>query len=397
MDRGEFKAFLDAEIESLRDEIRRPGWTRWALTGALAALVWVLISLIEQGDYSVEAVTSLLLVISFLMYSYALIAALVSPGLPSQRPKARIISTHEISGSMPVIILIVVQLAFLTAVIQHLSMELGGVATRISLAAISLLWFSALGMLAIVATRFPMPLNPRHRVNIVILLIGIVLMLLSAWYHVRFLWISPGGATACDIRLALVIAAIFYLFAKLITVPGGAITLDVLTTIRREFLRERIELETAIQQVDIALAGMRASDLLEGYIAKVLSLYRDASAEFSKAMSCLDQLEKWHSETAEKPTAGQSSFGRPTLIGIAASTNRLRSIISIDIPRAYRPIRLRVAVFTSMGFLKAPEDFLSLDDRLRAAQANLVQQADEFTARYDRLYEGVRSVEGQED
>ena len=67
MEKKEFDTFLDSEIENLRSEIQRPGWTSWALSGALAALVWILISLVEEGGYSLEAVGSLLLVVGLFL------------------------------------------------------------------------------------------------------------------------------------------------------------------------------------------------------------------------------------------------------------------------------------------------------------------------------------------
>jgi hypothetical protein len=182
MKNREFNTFLDSEIENLRSEVERPGWTSWALTGALAALVWILISLVEQGNHSLKAVASLLLVISLVTYCYALVKGHVSPGLPSERPKGRLMPMHLINANMPVIILLFAQLAFLTVVIPRLSTELGSVATSISLGAISLLWLSLVAAIAVVAMRIPVPFNLRHRLFPVVLAIYLVVMLLSIWY-----------------------------------------------------------------------------------------------------------------------------------------------------------------------------------------------------------------------
>lgn len=395
MKNKEFDTFLDSEIENLRSEIQRPGWTSWALTGALAALVWILISLVEQGTYSLRAVASLLLVISFLTYSYAFLKDRVSPSLPSQRPRGRLMPTHLINANMTVIILMVAQLVFLTIVIPRFSTELGSVATSISLAAISLLWLSVLAGIVVIAVRIPVPFNPKHRLLTILLVTYSVVILLSVWYHIRFLWISPGVASVYDVRLALVIAAIFYLSCRLVSVPRGALTLDVLTTIRRELLLERIELGTAIQQVDIALTGMRASDLLESYVSKLLSLYRDASAELSRSMSCLDQLEKPHSATEENPSPEQLASGHQPLSILASSIQKAHKIITMDIPGAYRPIGQRMMVLTSMGFLKDSDDLQNLDQKLKAVQADLDEQIKEFIVKFNEIRKTIQTDEAQ--
>jgi hypothetical protein len=391
MKNKEFDTFLDSEIENLRSEIEGPGWTSWALTGALAALVWILISLVEEGKYSLKPVASLLLVTSFLVYSYALVKGRVGPSLPSERPKGRLMPTHVINANMAVIILLVAQLAFLTIVILRLSTELGSVATSISLAAISLLWLIVLAGIVIAAKRIPVPFNSRHRLVTIVLVIYLVVMLLSIWYHIRFLWISPGVASVYDVRFALVIAAIFYLSGRLVSVPRGALTLDVLRTIRRELLLGRIELGTAIQQVDIALTGMRASDLLEGYVSKLLSLYRDASAELSKSVSCIDQMEKSVSETAEKLPPELVPIKREDMDVLTSSIGKAHTVITVDIPRAYRPIGQRMAVLRSMGFLKESGDLQDLDQKLKAVEAELDEQIKEFTKKFDELRKTIQT------
>lgn len=395
MNKEEFSIFLNSEIENLRNEIQRPGWTTWALTGALAALVWILISLVEQGHYSLRAVASLLLVIWFLDYSYTPIKVLISPSLPLQQLRGRIIPTRLISANIPGIILTVAQLVFLIIVISRFSTELGSVATSISLAAVSFILLSTMTAIVVIITRFPVVFSPGNRIAAAILVVCSGLMLLSAWYHIRFLWISPGGATVYDVRFALVIAAIFFLSLKLISVPRGALTLDVLTNIRRELLFERVELGTAIQQVDIALAGMRASDLLESYVAKLLSLYGDAKAEFSKSASLLDQLEEWQSGTVQKLSPEQLTFRRELMNAVESSIDKAYDIVIEDIPRAYKPIGQRVIMLKSMGLLEGSDDLKDLDQKIKTVANDLAEQIKKFRTKWNKIYQTVKTDEAQ--
>ena len=390
MNKEGFNIFLNSEIENLRNEIQRPGWTTWALTGALAALVWILISLVEQGHYSLRAVASILLVISFLDYSYTPIRVLISPSLTVQQLRGRILPTRLLSANIPGFILIVAQLVFLTIVISRFSTELGSVATSISLAAVSFLLFSTMIAAIVIIARFPIVFSPGNRVTSALLVVCSGLMLLSAWYHIRFLWISPGGATVYDVRFAIVIAAIFFLSLKLISVPRGALTLDVLTNIRRELMLERIELGTAIEQADIALTGDRASKLLESYIAKLLSLYRDASVELSKSVSCIEKIEKSIPEIEGKLSPEQVPVKRQDWEILTSSIGKARTVITVDIPRAYKPIGQRMMLLRSMGFLKESDELQDLDQKLNAVQADLDAQIKEFTEKFAGMRKKVR-------
>lgn len=395
MNKEELSIFLNSEIESLRSEIQRPGWTNWALTGALAALVWILISLIEQGNYNLREIGSLLLVISFSIYVYALIHGLIRPNLPSQQHRGRLMHTDLTGSNITFIILIIAQLVFLIIVILQLSTELGSVATSISLAAVSIPLFSAVMSIIFIATRFPVLYNPSHRYTKVVSVVCSVLMLLSVWYQIRLLWISPGGATIYDVRLALVIAAIFYLSCKLVFIPRGNLTLDLLTTIRRELLFGRIELEPAIQQVDIALAGLRASDLLESYVTKLLSLYRDAKSVFSKSVSFVDQLEEWQSGTVEKMSPEQLTFRRELTKALDSSIDEAYDIVVVAIPRAYKPIEQRIMLLKSMRLLEGSADLKELEQKLEDAHADLVEQVKEFRTKYEKIDKTVQSDEAQ--
>lgn len=395
MDEREFSIFLNSEIESLQNEIQRPGWTTWALTGALAALVWTVVSLIEQGNYTLRATGSILLVISFLFYVYGLIQGLISPSLPSQQHRGRLMHTDLVRANIPFIMLMIAQSVFLIIVILKFSAELSGIETSISLAAVSLPLAGALIGIAVIGARLPVVYNPRHRFSIALFIVCSVLMLLSVWYQVRLQWISPGGATIYDVRLALVIAATFFVFYRLVFIPRGALTLDLLTTIRRELLFKRIELGTATQQVDIAITGMRASDLLESYVTKLLSLYREAEAELNKSVSCLDQLAEWQRGTAEKTSPEQLALGRELMKALESSIDKAYNIVVTDIPRAYRPIGRRVVILEFAGLPGGSDDLKDLEEKLKTAQAGLAEQTKKLKMKCKEINQTVQPDEGQ--
>ncbi len=291
--------------------------------------------------------------------------------------------TYMVSANRLGIILGLAQFAFLLIVVKQFSTELGGLVTIISFAAVSIFLFFAFAALVVSIARFPIPLDTRNRLSSAVLpIICSILMLVSVWYHSRFLWISPGGTTVYDVRFALVIAAIFYLTSRVVSVPRGALTLDILTTIRREFLLGRIELDTAFRQADIALVGMRASDLLEDFVAKLLSLYRDANAEFTNSTSLLDQLKKVQSDIREKALPEQVDSMDQLLVALDSSVEKVHNILTLDIPRAYRPIERRLIPLSYLGFLKDSNDIQELKQKLKDSNDTLSKQAEDFRTEF---------------
>lgn len=43
--------FLECEISSRRSEAMRPGWTTWAILGAMASLLWLMFSVLDTNEF----------------------------------------------------------------------------------------------------------------------------------------------------------------------------------------------------------------------------------------------------------------------------------------------------------------------------------------------------------
>ena len=57
-----FLDFLDDEIENVQQEIKKSGWTIWALIGGLASLVWLFLDELGKNDFNFNNILILLLV-----------------------------------------------------------------------------------------------------------------------------------------------------------------------------------------------------------------------------------------------------------------------------------------------------------------------------------------------
>ena len=80
-------ALIEFEIERLHSQASQPGWTIWALLGALATIIWFLLSELGKNDLDLFVLSYLLLfiylTIHFLWFIYQLFDY-------SPKPKSRI-------------------------------------------------------------------------------------------------------------------------------------------------------------------------------------------------------------------------------------------------------------------------------------------------------------------
>jgi len=205
----------------------------------------------------------------------------------------------------------------------------------------------------------------------VIVLILLILILIPLYYYIYF-FISSGTVNIFDIQLSFVIAALYYLISMLINVPRGNLTLESLLAIRREFFLGRIDLKTAIRQVDIALSGLRAPDVLEGYVTKLLLLFRDASADLHKHMLQIEELETLMSESGSAPSREQEQHMQSLLNSMKQYTDHAGKITKTLIPKTLRSLTVRVYLV---------DKYATVDDEVKDLLSKLKDSSEELSNR----------------
>jgi len=78
---------------------------------------------------------------------------------------------------------------------------------------------------------------------------------------------------------------------------------------------------------------------------------------------------------------------------LTSSMEKAQTVITVDIPRAYRPIGRRMGVLSGMGVLKESEDLQDLDQKLKAVQGGLEEEIKEFTAKFAGMCKKVENGE----
>jgi hypothetical protein len=390
--RDEFIKFLDSEISSLRSEIQRPGWTTWAILGGIAALVWLLFSEIEIGKYSVRNVAGLVFVIWLFCVFFMGISSLVNPARPPHKSKERFLPEYLMSTRRLGLILLAGIPIFFIFVAMDFSPDVGSLVTIMAYFVIAS-WILAIVIFIVIAfTNIPIPRNTAANTQTKIAnALSAVVTAIPLWFYIRFLFISPGTASIFDVRFATVIAAISCLVLLLMFKSAGSLTLDSLIAIKRELFLGRLDLDTAKRQVDVALTGLDASQAFEEYLSKLLSLLREAAAEYSKCTEHLERLERLYAEMKSSRTEEQWSEFMSEAFSIRESFQKVLTILKESVPEAFKPLQRRiyiVSVFFSVLF-KDSDIFEDMMLKISDAINHLKQQAEDFDKRSNLLVEAV--------
>lgn len=385
LQRYQFIEYLNKEIDNLQDEIKRPGWTNYAIIISIAALAWTLIYCFETGGYSLRNIAFLILGFSLF---WDLIKFLViipkSPRL-ELKLKRRFINSNFLSSNRLPLLLSFCQYGFFLFVSLKLSRDLGTFTMIFTSVFISLFLFALLLGIFLVFFKFPMPMSPpRKKLNLAINVIIILAFLVIAFLYLGFSLTSPSTSVITDIRLALPIVAIFYLLVTLIRVPKGKLILDSLVMTRRELAVDDIHLDTAKVYTDVALTGLRTSDVLEEYLADVLSLYHEATTGLSEVSSYLKDVEILHTEKQDEQVE-QATLVRPLIETTLKLVTKAMYIINTSIPKALKRLNYRVIWVSAQG--GEPGTIDEIDRKLGNTQKDLTKQINTVANRLKALME----------
>ncbi len=122
--RDEFIKYLDSEISYLDNNMKRPGWTIWAITGALATIIWMIISRIQQVGYVISNIYIILIFISLSEEFFKTLKAVLPNSNMSSSEKRFYHSVGSIGLTRSFMLLqlsrTTIQLIYITHLLNHL-------------------------------------------------------------------------------------------------------------------------------------------------------------------------------------------------------------------------------------------------------------------------------------
>jgi hypothetical protein len=363
---------LDSEIDFAKNEIQQSGWTKWAIYGGLATLLWILFNELEKGGITLEILYLLLLIILFLTELRFVIGSVIP--ISEDEETERFINTSIISKNRLVLLLMVLPVILALFAISYLSNFVGMFVAILTYVINGWFIFCILFMLVLSFKEFPLPSNTKKlkwytRIAPALMSFALIYVLYT------LLEIVIGHSTLlAHIRIAGLISVIYYLLYLINRVSTGSPLLDSLINIRRKYSLGYLDYKQAAEQTDIALTGMRISNFLQGYIVEILSLFDEFYPKIQKISIQLRAIEKINEESQEQFLEEDKIAAESIRSSIVSLLQEIREITQEKIPAVlksyYSRIRL-INTYTKIALSEIDEINSIIDSAIQKAEEEL--------------------------
>lgn len=379
---------LDFEINQISAEQQRNGWTKWALYGVLAGSLWLLLEQWEKGNFDYFVVLLLVLVFSIGLDIIRQARRLL-PRRPNRYKRLlRFRFLNEIENSSAAFFLYAIRhfVVFLIALyfVNRVSWLQAGIVliyygqfSLFSLLAFAFYYFDPQAQ-TIQNTESKMSLKRYYSywgITIIALAWGMV-----GYFNAATTYYS-GGISIANFRIAGLLVVIAYTFYLLTDQTKKVPLLSVLTEIRRDLSFGRIDLETAIKQAEIVIAGIFVDEKLQEDIAAVMPLLEQRSSEFNKVYDKIISLSKEIPKQSSDITKEQERKAReilsPCLIEIGGILKKSQEEEKLE---------RRLRIHTSMVNRESPEKVKSAKDFLKTIEDLDSEMANKGEALLNRHY-----------
>lgn len=270
---------LDNEITKISATQTAAGWNQWAILGAIAALLWLLIDTWEKGRFELHNVLFLTLALSF---SWDILRQSVArfdspPNKRSnQRPRFYSISS----------ILAATRSAILFQLLKYAALFLVATSLKTKFLLLPEIYLGVIvvaGFFALIISlceNFPeQPSKPNkilHRVQRIVVVFFCALEYSSVIFVWGYCWFIHDTISIPDVRFALVASGIIYLVSLSVYNRVPTVFLESFQTIRHELTFDRISLQDAISQTDLLLTGKTLSQALQPHFNKLMDALKEA-------------------------------------------------------------------------------------------------------------------------
>ena len=295
-ERNEFLQFLDTEIEDLRAEQQVPGWSIWAITGAIATCIWLVFGILEKEASVIDLTDLGLLIITLILFSDFLIIS-----VRFLRSKVKDVSSESrfktgmlfFGRNRLELILSMIIYVFFIIVSWYTAFDLGiisyktvafiyfGVMICLSFCGIAIscsnLFFSVQNKtISLTRSKWVIPF-------IFFLPLGVALYGYTAATYSQLHLISID-----ELRLATLFCAVVYLIQTLPQSATDQTLIDFFVKIRRSIGLRQLDTNSAFKEVEILLLGNKLNEVLKNDVTDIVSLLERAAKEYVIVNSILD-------------------------------------------------------------------------------------------------------------
>jgi hypothetical protein len=287
--RSQLIDLLGSEIERINAENAQPGWTSWAILGAFAGIVWLLIDSLEKAAPSPENVGVLFFGFAAIVDALALLWIFVSAFDFEGVVKGRYHFSNRLASNKQLALYLLGSSVLFCAMAFKLQSPLGPLASGALILTYAVKALRSLVVIVLSFLRLPVKISakgPKFGELGVILALHIVTTIFLYEPVSRIVVARDFGA----LRVALLAYALVYLVYLFLRGGRPSPLLQSFLAIRRDLVLRQTEPEVAMRQIDMALAGMRIADVLQTDIKAILDDFDGANREYSEAVDKLGAL-----------------------------------------------------------------------------------------------------------
>lgn len=363
---------INNEIESIKEERQQPGWTIWALSGSLATLFWLMLNEIEKGQVSITTVIRLLIIISLIFDCFLYLKMSLPEATSSINAYGRFFITNQVFRKRSGLILFLVQFGLVLYFTYFLSNQVPQIANVLSYTVNGFNFLLFLLLLILSFIKYPLPRKPNPLTwssrGFFMLFVIITCYLIYIYITELFIY-TP---TITSIRIAVLNATIYYIIFLISKISNPSPLLESLINIRRELTLGHLEYQTAAEQIDIAITGLRVSDVLQGYVENILVLFDEFNSKEQKIVIHISAIEKILQGTQNNLADEQIAILDSLTSSIMSIASEAEDILDKRIPYALKPLiwRMKLIKNYSSNSANEIEDVLSkIDAAIKNAKA----------------------------
>lgn len=386
-----FYDFLSSEINHLKDEMQRPGWTKWAIIGGLATLTWLTLNefannaLINQNNISFIVIGSVFIYnfISLLMYSLG--------GGPITKPDAKYFMSNQFIGLNRFYLLLhLLQYVVMIFLVSNLLSGLGKQTITLIYILTSLFAFMFLSVLVLSYFRIPFNVSRKSPWKFRIFWFSLVILMLIVILKIfHFYFDHSENFHISDFRISALCLGMFYLTLLLIKKPQHTLMLSSLIEIRRKLIFHNLDIGEAVRQTEIALTGLRASNLLHNFIVNFIKLCDEFN---SKIDLLIKKADIWEGLKKKEKSCEMSDSDKEIKESLKDSIKKilgeLEDLLSKEIPLALRPIKRRATFLSRLS--EQPDDEIAPLIRIMEDASSSMKQ------RISKAQNKIRSITNKE-
>ncbi len=303
---------LDFEITQIQHEYSRPGWTLWALLGALSTSIWLLLDEIEKTKINFHYGFFAFLTISIVLDGFSLLKFLTSSESRSSKAGVSKFFT-DLFKVRHIVLLFLIRTVLILYIgyiykswVPKLSITL--FFTYYGVGVLLLLVFLALSFTRFPiirsGTKYPFPAKWLKRLLVFFIIIGAIII---AYGYLEACINAQSFLRAPEYRFGGLLWTIGFIVLKLGMGVYTPILLESLIELRRDLLFDRINTSSAKRQMGIILSGLEVSDLLQEDIREIYRLYDEVNKEFKIEIDRIKLADSLLSEALQKNTHDDNS------------------------------------------------------------------------------------------